>query len=252
MVAMVVTFSFLSLRAQQSGRFVVDSIQSEALDHVRKVSIYLPPFFDPNREYPVILATDGQIIEENNYARTLDSLIAGKWIEPCILIAPFSDETPVNGVTVRNLEYSVPGEGNEIAESYFTNHLRFFTQELKDTILKKYAVKVRMPFLFYGCSNGGDYGLFLYGRKEPLFDTYICLSPVNTPDESFKYNANARLYVAYGDKELEFPFGINLVGLQEEMQKYTAKNVTIKSYKGGHERGKWMDSFCTFIKEALH
>lgn len=57
--------------------------------------------------------------------------------------------------------------------------------------------------------------------------------------------------MAYGDKELEFPFGINLVGLQEEMQKYTDKNGMIKPYKGRHERGQWIDSFCAFIKEAL-
>lgn len=63
------------------------------------------------------MTADGQIIE-----------IAGKWIGPCIWIASFSDETPVNGVTARHPESSVPGGGNEIAESYFTNHLCFFAQ----------------------------------------------------------------------------------------------------------------------------
>ena len=84
-----------------------------------------------------------------------------------------------------------------------------------------------------------------------MFNRYICLSPLSTTTEDFQYNNQAGLYVAFGDEELVFPYGINLEGLNEKMQKYRGKGVFIQPYKGGHEREKWLTFFCCVLIEQL-
>lgn len=242
----------LFVSAQESvSPIIIDSIESQNLKQVRKFCLYLPPQFDSQREYPAIIATDGQLIVEGNYAPVLDSLIRNKLTEPFVLIGAYSDETPACGVTVRNLEYLRPEKKDKVAQTYFNNHYRFFTKELVGKVLAKYRIKIHTPFVFYGCSNGGDFGLILYSQKEPMFTSYICLSPVSTQANDFKYNTQSRLYVAYGDEELVFPFGINLEDLSKKMQKYKGEGVFVQPYEGGHERGKWLFFFCSTLTELL-
>ena len=250
----VILFSCLGLvvSAQKSAsHLIIDSLQSQYLKNTRKFCLYFPPQFNSQKEYPIIVATDGQLLEEGNYARVLDSLILNKRIKPFLLIGAYSDETPAEGVTVRNLEYLKPDKSNQKAQTYFNNHYQFFTKELMEEVVTKYTLKTQLPFIFYGCSNGGDFGLILYSQKEPMFNRYICLSPLSTTTEDFQYNDQAGLYVAFGDEELVFPYGINLEGLNEKMQKYRGKGVFIQPYKGGHEREKWLTFFCCVLIEQL-
>lgn len=250
----VILFSCLSLvvSAQESAsHLIIDSLQSQYLKNTPKFCLYFPPQFTSQKEYPIIVATDGQLLEEGNYARVLDSLILNKRIKPFLLIGTYSDETPAEGVTVRNLEYLKPDKSNQKAQTYFNNHYQFFTKELMEEVVTKYSLKTQLPFIFYGCSNGGDFGLILYSQKEPMFNRYICLSPLSTTAEDFQYNDQAGLYVAFGEEELVFPYGINLEGLNEKMQKYRGKGVFIQPYKGGHEREKWLTFFCCVLIEQL-
>lgn len=118
----VLWFSCLSLTvsAQESvSHLIIDSLQSQYLKNIRKFCLYLPPRFNSQQAYPIIVATDGQTLEEGNYKSVLDSLITAKRVKPFVLIGAYADETPACGVTVRNLEYLRSRKGNKRTQTYF-------------------------------------------------------------------------------------------------------------------------------------
>lgn len=280
------------------SRLFTERFYSQALDQERDVCIYLPEHFDPEQTYPIIYATDGQVIVSERYKAILDSLIGNRIVPPLVLVGAYSDETTAeDGMEFRYYEYiagadepdgeaagnNKPGgeadgdnkpdveaasnnkPGGEAAGSdgtdpriagRFGRHLRFFTRELRDTLLRRHAIcRDTGKTLFFGCSNGGDYGLTLWGTL-PVgsFSSYICLSPVGTDaDEVVPCRSGSTLYVAYGEQEAAMPvIGDNLRALHERLEAIGDGSVTVRIFAGGHDRTCWEREFATALTVLMN
>jgi enterochelin esterase-like enzyme len=226
--------------------FIVDSMFSESLNEYRLYSLYLPANFDTTISYQTIVATDGQIIQEGNYKTILDSLIANKYIPPVILLSPFANEKPYSGnLEYRNYEY-LENLGDR---TLYHNHLIFFTKEFINFIKDKYHIKIDTAMtMFYGASNGGDFGLSLFVTGYRWFNKYLCFSPVGFSNRFYKANLkpnNNQLFLTYGTEE---EHDNHFKNLMKFLKKYNY-SFECKPYKGGHKRYFWEQMFTEFLVE---
>lgn len=256
-------------RCGTTDRMITDKMWSRALGEEREVCIYLPEKFDPQQIYPVVYATDGQLLVSERYDLLLDRLIGDGTIPPVVVIGAYSNETILqNGMELRYYEY-IADAGYETDDSAdpeqdadpriagrFLRHREFFTGELRDSILSRYAIRPDPgKTLFYGCSNGGDYGMTRYMTDpEGLFTDYICLSPVGTEADGIAPAAtDASLYVAYGDQEAAMPvLGDNLRALHQRLDAIGDDAVTVRVFEGGHNRGCWKKEFAAALATVLN
>ena len=74
---------------------VLDSIYSKNLEQYRSFYVYLPTQYSRKVKYPVVYATDGQILSDSLYFDRMDSLIKHKIIKPFIMVCVFSNEKKV-------------------------------------------------------------------------------------------------------------------------------------------------------------
>lgn len=195
LTALLIAAAMLSRCTPAPSRMITETIYSEALGEERTCCVYLPENFDPDQTYPVVFATDGQVLLDGGYDTLLDELIEKGTIPPVVLIGAYSNENTVSdGMELRYYEYIDSDDATSRSDAdaaggasadpriagRFHHHLSYFTSELRDSIFTEYAIRPdTRKILFYGCSNGGDYGLTLYTTQPgELFTDYICLSPV--------------------------------------------------------------------------
>jgi len=175
------TTSFSQKNVNYKTNYFTDTIQSKYLKEDRIISIYFPKNYSNLMEYPVIFATDGQIITDGKYNILLDSIIENKIIPPIILIGIYSNEKPATSNSeYRNYEYieSWSNKKDTILGCRFENHLSFFIKEVIQYIENQYSVtKNRENRMFYGCSNGAGFGITLLFKHPELFSNYLCFSP---------------------------------------------------------------------------
>lgn len=243
-----------------SSRLETDSLYSRTLGEKRAFSLYLPCDFDPRRSYPIVYAADGQLIVSEGYKTLLDSLIQERIIPPSVVVGIHSDETVADdGTEWRYYEY-VEGAAEEASDpdvaGRFGKHLTLFTREVRDSIRSRYGVRAEpRKTIFYGCSNGGDFGMTLYATRRELFDGYICFSPVGTDAGAVPPEAIAspvRLYVAYGNLEEKFPvIGDNLRALHEKLESVCNPCITVRVFEGGHERRLWRTESATALSALI-
>lgn len=223
----------------------IDSINSIYLQEYRKVITYFPENYSPEMQYPIIYATDGQLILESDYKSLLDSLISKKKIPPLILIGAYSNENEVGqNLTLRNYEYVKNSRNEGKYGDLYDKHLNFFLFELNQYLENN--LKVRrdtIQSIFYGCSNGGGFGISLFIDYRNRFNSFMCFSPLGISYEGLKRDKNEKtnLIISYGDKE-----NFILINAFEELdQKLKKKKIqhTYYSYKGGHDRALWKKEF---------
>ena len=235
------------------SKLIIDSIQSNCLNESRRFSVYLPEKFDSKITYPIIYSTDGQMFSEDNYKTILDSLISNKLIQPLIFIGLYSNEAEVSkGIGLRQYEYIKDFSIHDsIAQQKYRNHDCFFMKEIRDSICRKYEINVDSKnTTFYGCSNGGGYGVTLFLQNNDSFKQYICFSPLgNIKVSKRKLDNNLKLYIAYGEQEnfiLIDKYQILIKGLNKN--KYNFENTI---YNGGHERKAWKNQFTLNVSELF-
>jgi enterochelin esterase-like enzyme len=278
-IILILTFVFfvLSLISCKTNRIITnsnlesnyytDSIFSNYLSEYRKHNVYLPKNFNPKNKYPIIYATDGNIINENNfYKKTLDSLINKNIIKPIILITSYSnkkvaDSTSVtsgNGKKVylqyRNFEYiNDYAKKNTILFDRFENHMLYFKDELIKQVESDFNQKLnKEDRFFYGVSNGAGFGLSFLNTNPDVIGTYICFSTfggdiqTNTWYENIKY---PNLYLRYGNQEPPF------LKIEAEFlkSKYNELNLfaEITEFDGGHDYKKWNEEFIKIISKLF-
>lgn len=237
----------------QSGKtsvLIQSHVYSQALQEKRDYCLYLPADFNPEIQYPLIIAADGQMISEGTYQNLLDSLIENKIIPPLVLIGINSNEqevSPGSGVTLRYYEYAHRNKQDKILCNRYDNHSEFFLNELRDSVLSAYDIQPDPHYLvFYGCSNGGDYGMRLLLEHPEKFTHFLCYSPIATTGKGKIFrtsHSQAHLFLSYSQEELESPFGSNLVKLNHTVQKKKDSRISVHIYAGGHKRAAWEKEF---------
>ncbi len=237
-------------QSQTPSRIVIDSVYSSALNEMRTYCVYLPENFEPLKsDYTVITATDGQSIVKLDYKRNIDSLIANKIIPPVILIGVYSNETEISkGTSMRQYEYVYNFDAeNEELKLRFEKHLAFFTEEVGNNVLAKWGInQFSDKSVFYGCSNGAGYGLYLYFTGKIKFGSYVCYSPLGYNVEIKRQkNRSEKLYISYGGEELFL-----LVDEYENLIKQLKDNgykFNLTKFKGGHSELLWKEVFTKWL-----
>lgn len=231
-----------------TSQFFVDSIYSENLKENRLLTIYLPKNHNPKLKYPVVYTTDGQLITDS-YKKSIDSLIDNNIIPKVVIIGVNSNETflPKMGVEYRNFDYvkNLHG-GKDSLNLRFYKHFDFFSKEVMDYAEKKYSVSSdAKDRVFFGASNGADFGVTLALEKPSLIKTYIYCSIVAGSKDKFNWTIeNAPFfYITCGNKEDE-----DIQNESRLLDKYLVTNNInheLFYFDGGHERKMWE---ATFIK----
>ncbi|MFA8299543.1 MAG: alpha/beta hydrolase [Hyphomicrobiales bacterium] len=241
-IILLLSSSFLSEAENKKDNmesFVSDTIYSEK--H-RKIVVYKPDNFNEQVEYPVIILTDGQYL--NEYLPIIDSLIKKQEIPELILIGVFSNGEEVTGKGYKNIayrqfeyvkSYSDSSEHEDLKSLYYDTELIFENTILN--YLKRNSVKIE-SLNFYGYSNGAGFGITFSLRNPSYFDNVICFSTAgysrNAIDNKEKY---PKYYISYGTEEFP-PF-------QEESKELVSYfkennlNFELNTFNGGHKRDKW-------------
>lgn len=242
----LILFISCSFGIKAQSLFFTDSIFSENLDEMRLLTIYLPDGYISGKtdEYPVIYATDGQLITES-YRRSIDSLIGNQLVKPFVLIGSHSNEKPIGGVEYRNLDYKRMTYNPEFPLTIrFDQHMKFFTEELITYSESKYHVSGKAnERSFYGVSNGADFGVSLAQDHPELIKNMVLLSVFNGKGEVFRWKKKDAMYfyLGYGLKELS-----HVKEEAEHMRKYFLENdiySTLVTWPGGHDRKEWESAF---------
>jgi enterochelin esterase-like enzyme len=228
--------------------FITDTVYSQYLKEPRLINVYLPSDYSSGNKYPVVYTTDGQIIATGNYVKILDSLIENKLIPPIILVGVYSNEKTVKGsiyVSYRQYEYiETWGNNDSVLGNRFGNHLQFFVNEIIPYIESHFSTKKeRNGRLFYGCSNGGGFGITLGLKYPALFSDCICFSPLggNVEQSESEKNMEPYFYLSYGAAEAE-SFIEAYKTLDDTLTKININHLTHVS-TGGHDRKKWEEEF---------
>jgi enterochelin esterase-like enzyme len=244
--------SIKSINLKES-KYYSDSIYSNSLSEYRKHNIYLPKGFNKNKNYPIIYATDGNHIKENNFIKkSLDSLINNNIIKPIIFIESYcnikiadsTSTTTGDGKTVKHMfryfEYVENQTKDKVLLKRFPNHMNYFKNEMMVQIEKKLNQTItKNDRYFYGFSNGGDFGLSLLNKHPELIGTYLCFSSVGmNSSKEWKKDINyPNLYIVYGTEEGEW------VSQENEFMKKVYLNsnsfAEIRSFEGGHDYKIW-------------
>jgi enterochelin esterase-like enzyme len=247
----------LAQRAQNSdtSRYFVDSFYSSSLKENRKFSVYLPAGYNKSKKYPVIYASDGQILETGGYRASIDSLIAKKIIPPLVMIGAYSNERAIPGdfLEYRNYEYvkSMHSKADSLLNERYQQHLDFFVDELMPYCEGKYSVsKKQKDKIFYGFSNGAALGVTAGLEEGGLFNNYILCSIAGITNSLEQYfnstvinkKQSFHYYIAFGKKEPDFEINSFKEYLDKKHISYD-----LVLYEGGHERVQWKHYFIEFL-----
>ena len=242
--------------ALDKSKIIIDTIASINLDESRLISIYLPKGYTKEKTYPVVYTTDGQMIIDA-YRTSLDSIIEKNIIPKFIFVGIHSNEevAPSTDAPYRNYEY-IKGWADEkdtLLTSRFSNHYKFFTEEVLSHVEKKYSVsKNRKDRTFYGVSNGAGFGVTLGSEKSEVFSNFVCFSMAGGDYETLKWPSSDYpfFHLSYGIKE-PIPFIMASKEFDEFLTEHNYAHSLIP-YDGGHDRKMWKDEFMKIISDILN
>jgi enterochelin esterase-like enzyme len=243
------------------SNYYTDSIYSNSLAEYRKHNIYLPKGFNSKTKYPIIYATDGNSINENDFFKeTLDFLINTNKIKPIIFveshcnnkIADSTSSTFGDGRKVkyhyRYFEYVEKQTTDSILMKRFDNHMNYFKNEMITHIEKHFnQTSKKGNRYFHGVSNGADFGISMLNKYPDFIGTYLCFSAVGwNSGKTWKQDIiYPNLYMIYGFDEGEWVSKEN-----EYMRKvYSDSNsfIEIKTFEGGHDYKIWNKELVNYL-----
>src|SRR5262245_52808104 len=136
-------------------------IYSPALDQRRSVYAYLPPGFDPSRQYPLMIYLHGYAQNERSFLQLVepfDGAMADGHLPPFIVVAP---------------DGSIRGGPTLLAGGSFylnTNAGRFedyIVQDVWDFAVRTFPVRPDREFHILGGASMGGFGAYNLGFKHP-------------------------------------------------------------------------------------
>lgn len=234
------------LRGQRLER----QIASEALGETRKLSIYLPPEWSPDRTWPVVYLTDGAALV---FSHVLEPMIAEGTIPPLVLVsalpAPFGvvGEAPPLPMDLRSAEYinRFPGGAGQ---DRFDRHMSFFAEELTDYARKEFAVSSEPEDVAVaGYSNGGVFALWAGLQHPETFGGVIAMSPgmVFIEPTDLAAEVRARFQVSGGLYEPTFA---KTARTTEATLREAGFDVMARYPAAGHAQDQWEYVFSEAIK----
>lgn len=256
--------------SESESKFYADSLFSTALSEYRKMNIYLPKGFIKGESYPVIYATDGYPLEEDKhdeYRLILDSLIREKSIPPMIYIESYFNPKRIEPIMYtadgqivswqyRNYEYrelmALESE-DSILHLRFNQHFNYFTEELIPAIEREFSLPDHKENrYFFGCSNGGAFGVNMAFKRPDLISTYLCFSTFGSNIERLNWDTESKyplLYLEYGDQEpLSFQWESELIAKRYAELKMPCH---INKYSGDHDPFIWQQKFASTLVEIF-
>jgi len=242
-IILTVLVSCKSSRTKTS-EVIEETFFSSSLNEERKLKIYFPKEFDSKKKYPVVYATDGQLIVEG-YKKELDSYINDGTLTPLIIVGVYSNEKEVKNTVFeyRNFEYLRGlGDGSELNDLYH-KHRIFFLDEVKEYIESKYHISSSSR-IFYGFSNGADFGYEILLNNCSDFDSYLLYSLTGSnrkQGDKYEKKCKSKVFISYGTSENE-SLRENLLRIEDSL-KTNKYHVQIEEYMGGHNRTDWKKQF---------
>jgi enterochelin esterase-like enzyme len=143
------------------GSVQVQTVASAALGENRIVSVYVPPSYDPDSEYPVIYMADGGMTRD--LAAVIDVPIQQGTLPPVLLVGVHLPEESAEDW--RSAEY-LPGVDPE----RFAAHEQFFTEELPDFLTEYFAATTdRERVAVLGIEEGASFALAMIGAHSDRY-----------------------------------------------------------------------------------
>ena len=261
-----------SIKPRTSSVTYTDSIYSRYLSEYRKHNVYLPKNFNPKNKYPIIYATDGSDIDDEDFyfkesLKKFDSLIENNIIKPFIFIASYYNkeytnilvDTSENGKSYfypfRNIEYEKFNSTQTKDTTFinrFNNHMLYFKDELTTKVEGEFNQNLeRNDRYFYGSSAGAGFGISLLNKYPNKIGTYLCLSTYGGNIQSKVWNIITEyptLYFEYGSDEPSLKKDADFLNLKH---KELHLNYHTKQFKGGHDYRQWDKEFVKTVTELL-
>ena len=183
-----------------SGTLEEFEIASEYLDASRQITVYLPPNYDENDDYPVVYMADGAVVR--SYSHVVEPAILAGTLQSIVLVGIHAHPLDPNGqFNYRGLEY-LPFL--QTPSRRFNNHQDFVVNELIPEIENRYAVSTkREDRALFGLSDGATFTAWTVQTYPEIFGNALIFSLGTNPD--FTETAEPiRYYMVYGTLELAF------------------------------------------------
>lgn len=181
------------------GSLSTHEFTSAALRENRRVKVYLPPGHSQDSRFPVIYATDGNMIEP--YIRRVDAAVSIGAIPPVVIIAPHAAPMDHTG-NQRALEY-LPG----FDDQRFDRHQRFFVDELQKWAETEFGASGERDFrAVFGCSDGAGHALATGSMHRDRYGHCIAFSSGMPPGEQINWEPDEAPFVHLCAGTLEYGF----------------------------------------------
>lgn len=247
---------------QRTGTIDYIELNSSFLNETRKITIYTPPNYTPEKTYPVIFFVDGE--DMPYYARFVENLIVENKIEEILLVGIVNKEEDsiIDYRSYDQLE-NFYNTRNESTKSALTSHkenlvnrhenyIRFIKDELMDFLRLKYSISDEyFDKAVYGVSNGGSFVAKLNGVHPELFGHYLAFSigwnsNLKTPD--WNLEPQPKSYLSAGKFEGGFYQNtLKWYNLLSENNKEVNLNVNLS----GHDRLMWEMDFQGYLLQIF-
>ncbi len=219
----------------------------------RKLTVYLPPGFEPAKPHRVIYAADGEGTER--FARVLEPLVATSKLPPIVMVGAHGGGYEGGAPDFKNYDTKKDFRAQEyfpgINPERFAKHETFFCTEVARWAEREYKVTGNAnDRVLFGCSNGARFVFELAMRHPDRFGLVLAFSvpgggPIALPQG---LRTKARFCLEAGTWEQNF-------------QEYTSRlsraledagvAVQFRSRVGGHDEAIWREEFARGLLSAF-
>ncbi|HJV41998.1 alpha/beta hydrolase [Caulobacter sp.] len=225
-------------QADLQGQVLQDEIDSQALGAKRKLTIYLPPKFDPRKRYPVVYVADGASV--SYYAHVTEPAILDKRLPPLVLVGLHA-----GGGERRNRDYVLGWSDTSVP---FVAHERFLIEEVMPRAESLWgAATKREQRLITGKSAGGSWALDTALRHPDLFAQAAPAAIASVSAEGVERPGRPRLWIVTG---LFDPFLPRSRSIAERAAK-SGDEIVLKTPVSGHGATFYQDQWVEMLAWAF-
>ncbi|MCI0709719.1 MAG: hypothetical protein L0154_06100 [Chloroflexi bacterium] len=214
------------------------TLDSEFLDDgTRQITVYLPPEYDENGEYPVVYLSDGSVVW--SYSPIVEAAILNGDVPHLILVGIHAHPPdPTGQFNFRGHEY-LPWLDEET--DFFENHEQFVIEEVIPWAEERFAVATdRNQRAIFGLSDGASFSLTMAQNHPDLFGNALVFSLGWSGAEYLPTEEPIRYYLVTGT--LETAFFEATTRWAEVLDEEDVQHV-LKVRVSGHNQHLWREEF---------